>query len=188
MSINRPLRPRPPQPQPSPQPSPRLLVASVLGQVAQAVNSSRMTAQRHQAFGCPRPGRCAPCKAEAARSWREYLERERVEVAAQHRESMARLSQRPVSPRTARMARDVARAEATRRIGGAGARCLVCRTDHADGSRSCRSCGTETADASADVAGFLDTLNGHHRPPERPPSTRGTGGRVGRCRRPAERP
>jgi hypothetical protein len=181
MSIN---VPRPPQQQP--QPSARLVAASVLGQIGAAVRRAQMVGAAHAATGCPLGGAgggCVPCQAEARRSWAEYCAAERVEVARQHAESMARLARRPVSPRTARLARDAALTEATRRIGGAGARCVVCRVDHADGLRPCRSCGAEATDAN--LGPFLDTLNGRARADRSPEygSSGGAGGAGGSQRR-----
>jgi hypothetical protein len=176
MSINTPA-PRPPQPQPSA----RLVAAAVTEQIRQAIRRSQLIGAAHAATWCPRGGPgggCVPCQAEARRSWAAYRERERVEVARQHAESMARLARRPVSPR---VARDAALAEATRRIGGAGARCVVCRVDHADGSRSCRACGAETTDAY--LVPFLDTLNGRARA-DRPPEDGSSAGAGGAGRRP----
>jgi hypothetical protein len=189
MTINVPT-PRPPQP-----PSATALAADVLDSIGMAVRLARLTAARHEVAGCPAPGDCPPCAAEVERRHREdladYHARDaawRREAIAQHRVSAARLAQRPVSPRVARFARDMALAEATRRIGGAGARCVVCRVDHADGSKSCRSCGAETTDD--DIGPFLDVLNGRRRPPGLSRGARGTGGRVvgaGDQQRPAGR-
>jgi hypothetical protein len=130
---------------------------------------------------CGGPAYCGPCAAAAWLAWVERQEADRKAAIEQHAVSRARLAQRPVSPRVARMARDAAFVEATRRIGGAGARCVVCRVDHADGSKSCRSCGVETTDA--DLGPFLDTLNGRARADRSPEhgSSGGAGG-VGRRR------
>jgi hypothetical protein len=97
-------------------------------------------------LGCGGPSRCGPCALHAEHERLRLYEAELAAVRQQHRESRLRVAERMEADR-ARRARRLAReaALATRTAQTfPGARCRICATS-ADGSRTCRACGTGPA-------------------------------------------
>lgn len=140
MGINTPARdPAPPAP------SLPAVTAAVLGSIGTAVRRAALVAAAHEVDGCPEPGRCRPCAAEG----RRRDEADRQAAIAQHAISAERIARR--------RAADVRRVTATAAV-SPSARCRVCKTA-ADGSKSCRRCGTTTVDASASVNETLRALS-----------------------------
>jgi hypothetical protein len=111
------------------------LAGHVLDRITVEIRAAQMVAAKHQATGCPSPGDCKPCAAEARRlrdeERREYEARQpaaRREAAKQHAVSAARLAAIP-SRRRPRLAG----------LAEAAPSCAACQ-DH-EGTLVCRSCG-----------------------------------------------